>query len=184
MTIQKNINRKKQELFVRKNFVLSIVVIVLMVALPIRVMAIDAVASADVKAKIVVPIVLSNTLSLDFGTISTSASAGTVKVTSAGVSSITGGVTLLTSTKTAASFKVTGLPNATYLVTLPAAATTLTDQETSTKTMTVDAWENSTAGILSASGTQDFTVGATLHVGANQAAGTYKGTFNVTVAYN
>jgi hypothetical protein len=27
-------------------------------------------------------------------------------------------------------------------------------------------------------------VGATLHVGANQAAGSYTGTFDVTVAYN
>jgi hypothetical protein len=167
-----------------KKIFLSIVVLAAVVALPSRVMAVDIITPADAKAKIIVPIQLANSNSLDFGTISTSATAGTVTLTPAGASSITGGVTLLNSTKTAASFTVTGLASATYTVTLPAAAATLTDVESSTYTMTVDAWANSTAGTLSSLGTQDFTVGGTLHVGASQGAGTYKGTFNVTVAYN
>ena len=37
---------------------------------------------------------------------------------------------------------------------------------------------------LSGGGSDTFNVGATLNVGATQAAGTYSGTFDVTVNYN
>jgi hypothetical protein len=54
--------------------------------------------------------------------------------------------------------------------------------------MTVDNFTSTptTSGTLSAAGAQTIDVGATLNVGANQAAGTYvSGTpFSVTVNYN
>ena len=52
--------------------------------------------------------------------------------------------------------------------------------------MTVDTFTDD-AGVnpkLPAGGSDTFNVGATLNVGATQAAGTYSGTFAVTVNYN
>jgi hypothetical protein len=108
-------------------------------------------------------------------------------MTPAGVRSVTGGCTLpaITGTVAAAAFNVTGAANYTYAITLPGAATTITF---GANNMTVDTWTStpSGTGTLSAGGSQTLTVGATLNVGASQAAGTYvSGTpFTVTVNYN
>ncbi|MDQ2736171.1 MAG: DUF4402 domain-containing protein, partial [Pseudomonadota bacterium] len=79
----------------------------------------------------------------------------------------------------------------TYTITIPTTPTTITDA--GTDTMTVDTWTSSIAttagaGLLSGTagtaGAQTFYVGGTLNVASNQAAGSYAGTFSVTVAYN
>ena len=108
-------------------------------------------------------------------------------LTPAGVRSATGGVTLpaTAGTVTAASFTVTGTAGYTYAITLPAVALTITSGGPS---MTVDTWTSTpiATGTLVA-GTSTLTVGATLHVGALQAAGVYgipAETFTVTVNYN
>jgi hypothetical protein len=72
----------------------------------------------------------------------------------------------------------------TFGITLPAAATTIT----AVTNMTVDTWTSTPTptGTLPG-GTQTLTVGATLHVGASQAAGVYTSgatPFTVTVNYN
>jgi len=110
-------------------------------------------------------------------------SLGTVVMTPAGARSATGGTTLGNAGgAAAAAFNVTGQGNATYSITLPA-STTVTSGANS---MTVDTFTSnpSGTGTLSAGGSQALTVGATLHVGASQATGTYTGTFSVTVTYN
>ncbi len=52
--------------------------------------------------------------------------------------------------------------------------------------MTIDTYTDDAGGTpqLSGSGSDTFNVGATLNVGASQAAGTNSGTFAVTVNYN
>jgi hypothetical protein len=96
-----------------------------------------------------------------------------------------GTVVLLPSgTWSAASFSVTGDPSATYAITLPAnGAVALTS---GANTMAVNAFTSSPAstGQLGAGGSQTLGVGATLSVGNNQAAGSYSGSFVVTVEYN
>ena len=102
------------------------------------------------------------------------------------------GLTLPTATPGtvgAAIFTVTGLANATYGITLPAGPITLTGPASAT--MTVGTFVSnpvagSGSGLLSATGTQDISVGATLNVGTSQTAGTYTNAtgLSVTVNYN
>ena len=144
-------------------------------------------ATATATATIVSPIAIAKTVDMNFGNVAASAALGTVVLTPAGARSATGGVTLPSTigTVSAASFTVTGTPGYTYAITLPGAALTITS---GAPTMTVDTWTSNpvSPGTLVA-GTSTLTVGATLHVGANQAAGVYgipAQTFTVTVNYN
>ena len=144
-------------------------------------------ATATASATIVSPIAISKTVDMNFGNVAASGALGTVVLTPAGGRSATGGVTLpvTAGTVTAASFTVTGTPGYTYAITLPVAALTITSGGPS---MTVDTWTSNPTptGILTG-GTETLTVGATLNVGANQAAGVYgipAETFTVTVNYN
>ncbi len=144
-------------------------------------------ASATASATIVTPIAITKDVDMNFGNLAVNASTGTVVLTPAGTRSATGGVSFLAAspgTVTAASFTVSGLAGATYSITLPSGALTITS---GANTMTVDSWTSSPTptGTLTG-GTETLTVGATLNVGASQAAGTYiSGTpFDVTVNYN
>ncbi len=144
-------------------------------------------ATATATATIVSPIAIAKTVDMNFGNVAASAALGTVVLSPAGARSATGGVTLpaTVGTVTAASFTVTGTPGYTYAITLPVAALTITS---GAPTMTVDTWtSNPTPTGTLVAGTSTLTVGATLHVGANQAAGVYgipAQTFTVTVNYN
>jgi hypothetical protein len=144
-------------------------------------------ASAKASATIVSPISIakhadgSSTFGdLAFGTISTSNSSGTVIITPAGTRNANGGATALTSTFGAAQFKLTGSNNANYSVGLPTSAITITDG--SSHNMAVNEF-TSNAGASLLNGEAIFQVGATLEVAANQAAGSYTGTFDVTAIY-
>ncbi len=138
-------------------------------------------ATIDVTATLAAPISISAAGDLDFGTmVPTGNPGGTVTVTPAGARSSTD-VDLLGGTPAAASFDVTGEGNANYSITLPS-STTLTSGG---NTMTVDTFtDDAGANPRLTGGSDTFNVGATLHVGATQASGTYSGTFSVTANYN
>ena len=144
-------------------------------------------ATATATATIVTPITIVNAGNMNFGNVAVSSSLGTVVLTPASTRSATGGVTLpvVTGTVAAATFTVSGQPNYTYSITLPGSATTITDG--ASHNMTVDTWTSTPTptGTLTG-GTETLTVGATLHVAANQPAGTYVSgiPFTVTVNYN
>lgn len=142
--------------------------------------------SADATATIITPIAIAKVDDLRFGTFASSTS-GTVVMSTAGARSATGGVVLPTGSAAggAARFTVTGEAAATYTVTLPVGAATITS---GANNMTVDTWTSNPgtsagAGLLTG-GTQTLLVGGTLNVGASQAAGTYTGSFSVAVEYN
>jgi len=145
-------------------------------------------ATANASATIITPITITKVVGADmnFRNIAVNATPGTVVLTPGGTRSLTGGCTLPASagTVTAAAFTVTGLAAATYSITLPGVATTIVS---GANNMTVDTWTSTpnASGTL-AGGTDNLTVGATLHVGASQAAGTYTSAdpFSVTVNYN
>jgi Domain of unknown function (DUF4402) len=144
----------------------------------------SATTSANATARIIAPITLVKTADLNFGDVVPSGVAGTVTVTPAAVRTAAGGASLGNGAAvTAAAFTVGGQGSATYAITLPAAAVTLT---AGANTMTVDTFTSnpSGTGLLSGGGSQTLNVGANLNVGAAQATGTYSGTFSVTVAYN
>ena len=144
----------------------------------------SATTSANATARIISPITLTKVTDLNFGDVVPSGVAGTVTVTPAALRTSAGGASLGNGAAvTAASFTVGGQGSATYTITLPAAAVTLTS---GANTMTVDTFTSnpSGTGALSAGGSQTLNVGANLNVGISQATGTYSGSFSVTVAYN
>jgi hypothetical protein len=146
----------------------------------------QATATSPASATIVSPISILKTIDMDFGNVAVQAAAGgTVVLTPASSRTSTGGVTLpaTAGTVAAASFTVTGATGYTYAITLPATATI----SNGGNNMTVDGFTStpSATGILT-TGTQTLLVGATLNVGAGQAAGVYTTAtpFSVTVNYN
>ncbi len=137
--------------------------------------------TVDVTITIDAPISISSSGDMDFGTMVTTGTAGTVTVTPAGARSSVD-VDLLGGLPSAASFDVTGEGNANYSITLPSSATLTSGANT----MTIDTFTDD-AGVnpkLPGGGSETFNVGATLNVSATQASGTYSGTFSVTVNYN
>lgn len=130
--------------------------------------------------------ILKNT-DMNFGTIAASSGGGTVLLSASGSRTPSGGIILpsLTGTVSSAQFTVSGEPGYSYAITLPASVV-LTDA-VSSATMTVNAFTStpSATGTLTA-GTETLLVGATLNVGASQAAGLYTNAagFEVTVNYN
>ncbi len=147
----------------------------------------QASATASSSVTIVTPISIAKTVDMNFGNIAASATGGTVILAPAGTRTKTGGVTLpvTAGTVTAATFTVSGQASYTYAVTLPGSAVTLASGANNMTAATFTSNPTPT-GTLSAGGTQTLSVGATLTVGANQAAGTYTTAtpFTVTVNYN
>jgi uncharacterized protein DUF4402 len=141
-------------------------------------------AGSAAAAEIVSALSISNSVGLEFGQIVPSIVIGTVTVSTAGVRSSSGGVTLGNGMVPApSSFAVTGAPSNTYAITLP---TSITLTAAAGAPMVVDTFVSVPAvtGALDVTGAQTLLVGATIHVGVSQAANPYSGTFNVTVAYN
>ncbi len=132
---------------------------------------------------------LANTFGLNFGVIMPLATSGTLRVTptgSGGTGSPPGGPFVATnvhmvdsSALRRASFEVTGIPGAPFIVTLPETATV----SNGTDSMQLDAFTRAGSTTLNASGISIISVGATLSVAAAQAPGTYAGSFDVTVNY-
>lgn len=130
-------------------------------------------------AEIVAPIAITHDsgASLNFGTVA-SGDAGTVVVSQAGA--LGGGSTATTltgSTYSADSFTVTGDAGRSFSITTTGGNVT---SGTDTMAFTTDA---PASGTLTG-GTASFSVGGTLTVGANQAAGSYSGSYDATVTYN
>jgi hypothetical protein len=123
---------------------------------------------------------------LRFGQLIPTASAGTAVITAAtGSRSVTGGVVAAGGAFNAGSFNVLLCGPAgpkRFDVILPAGSVTIAGPGAAT--MTVSNFTVSPTGSIGASTSSAtlFFVGGTLQVGANQAAGFYTGTFNVTVA--
>lgn len=159
----------------------SIFAVLFLMTLSVNVFAQNT-ATTNASAKIVNPIAISQTGALAFGKIAAGSTAGTVALTTGGVISKTGGVTLIASTIGVATYTVTGEAGATYLITLPSSTTV---KNSSNDEMTIDTYNhNITGNPTLTGGTQTFSVGATLNVDASQPAGDYTGTYDVTVAYN
>ena len=132
-------------------------------------------------------IAIAKTADLNFGSLGTTASAGTAVIDPAsGARTVTGGVIDLGGVFAPAGFNVLLCGAAgpkRFSVILPSSAVTLTGS--SGGTMTADTFTQNPAGSIPSDTNPPptpFTVGATLHVGANQTQGTYSGTFSVTVA--
>jgi hypothetical protein len=140
---------------------------------------------------------LTQTSPLHFGSnVLTSAAGGTVVLPSNTTTrTYTSGVATSAATPIAtnAAYNVTGTARETYALTLPV-TTTVTHTSATAGLITMDitsmtarflgAGADAVTSTLSATGTDSFTLGGTLTVGASQVGGVYAGTFNVSVDYN
>jgi Domain of unknown function (DUF4402) len=149
-------------------------------------------ATANATATVIQPIAISTTSGLVFGNLAVGATGGTVAIGVNDAVTIAGASHTITQpagnngSPLAAVFAVTGAANFTYAITLPANSTVTISS--GGNSMAVNDFVSNPAatgsGTLSGAGAQTLKVGATLTVGNNQAAGSYTGTFDVTVAYN
>lgn len=171
-----------------KRAIVSIVVIVLFSAFPCQVIGqvSSTAASIGIDAKVIAPISIENTGStvLNFGTVTRSSAAGTIVVTADGERSATGGAAILGSSAfSAAPFSASGENNADFSIALPDDNDVVITRESGTETMEVTGFAHNSGLVLSGSGTATFSVGATLNLDADQAAGNYSGSFSVTINY-
>ena len=144
--------------------------------------AIAASVDGDASATVVSPLAISQSTAMSFGNFA-AGTGGTVVIGTDGARSQTGAVSLSTVDEGSQGvFAVTGQGNATFAITLPSTDVTLTSGG---NTMTVNTFTSdpSGTGTLS-SGSATINVGATLTVGSGQAAGSYTGTYAVSVEYN
>ncbi len=141
-------------------------------------------ATATATATILTPLSIANAGDMNFGNIVAGAG-GDVTLDPVALTRTTTGPGLF-GAFTFALFDVTGNPNSSYTISLPATHTIT--RLTGTETMVVDAFSSdpATPGTLSGTGTQTITVGATLGVGAAQVPGVYENAagFTVTINYN
>ena len=121
---------------------------------------------------------------LDLGKLAVTTGGTAVVDPLSGARTATGGVIPAGTGFHPATFTGTGNRNSVVNIRLPSKATTVT-RVGGTETMTVSNWtlDGKTNRKVPPSQTFDFAVGATLTVGANQAPGTYVGTFDVTIQY-
>ncbi len=143
-----------------------------------------ATANGTAVAEIVAPIsiVHDTDAALDFGTmVSDTGTAGTVTVTAAGGATANGGPKLLTgSTSSADSFTVSGDAGRTFDIVTGNGTVT-----SGANSMSFTTSPSAATGTLNAtSGDASFTVGGVLSVAANQAAGSYTGSYTATATYN
>ena len=127
-------------------------------------------------------IAISHTSDMSFGQVVSSTFGGTVSISTAGIRTASGIAVVPSSSSSRAVFEVTGDNNTTYAITLPSSVAL----SGSGPDMTLDTFVSnpSDTGLLNGVGAQTLYVGATLHVSANQQAGAYNGTMDVSVAYN
>lgn len=135
-----------------------------------------ATSTAVARASIVPQVTVVNTAPLNFATIVTDADGGTVGVNAAGVRACTG--LTCTGTTAAAAFTVTGAIGEVVTISTGASVTL-----TSAGGATMSATLAPSAPTLTLDGTDSFTVGGLLTVGAGQADGAYEGVFTATVNY-
>ena len=131
-------------------------------------------------ATVIVPMTISAGTALNFGTFAANSTGGTVVITTGGARSATGSVALSSTTPgVAGSFNVTGNAASTLAITGPG----VFNVTSGANTMAVSLSGLATTGTLSG-GTATILVPGTLTVGANQASGSYSGTYTMAVEYN
>ena len=169
-----------------KKLIMSFAAIIMMASMTTKVMAQNT-AQNDARAEIEAIIAITAGDKLEFGRIAGTTVAGTVVLSDLGVTATN--VQLLTgAVRAPATYLASGEPDDKYVISVPTADVIITNTSIAagTKTMTVNAFVTSKAsnlGTFDAKGMDNFIVGATLHVGTDQALGVYIGKFNVSIDY-
>ncbi len=152
----------------------------------------------DAGAKLVAVLTITKAATLNFGTIAIPDVATTVTVNTGSNRSTTSvKAILMTDPVTAGLFDITGANGYNYSIILPpnSSPVTLTNKTAGGGTMTIDNFVSKpkssstdalagTIGTNGTTGTDQISVGATLHLSATQIAGQYTGEYPVIITYN
>jgi alkyl sulfatase BDS1-like metallo-beta-lactamase superfamily hydrolase len=144
-----------------------------------------AATPAQAHAAMLFPLEIIKNRDLDFGYAAAPSAAGTIVINpETDTISATGGAMLLGGSPHAAQFTGAAKSNSVVIIRIPKQAITIT-RVGGTETMTVNNWtlQGLDKRDAAAKVAFDFRVGATLNVNANQAEGTYVGTFDVSIQY-
>jgi hypothetical protein len=152
-------------------------------AAPASATPVPAIKDASGKALILVPLTLTKIADLDFGTVISSASSGTVSIAADGSGqSVTGGVTPIASAPGAAGqFAGAGTPNEQVSLFLAPPAS-LKDGNGNSLPISMNL--EATSVVIDSTRAFFVGVGGTVTVGPNQPDGLYSGTFTVLAQYN
>jgi len=136
-------------------------------------------------AQVILPATVTKLNDMDFGFVTVTAAGTAIVDSNSGVVTTTGGVLFAGGLPHAAQFAAVSPSKTVVHIRLPRQPVTLT-RAGGTETMTIDSWtiNGATTRNVVAHQTFQFAIGATLHVAAGQAEGTYSGTFDVTIDYN
>lgn len=143
--------------------------------------------TSSASATILASINISNTTPLNFGTVGAKATTSTVVLaTDDSRTASTATLFGVGAPAKAGVFGIVGTPLAAFTIVLPTAPVVLTGPSAATMTINSTDWVSDlgSTSALSGTGTQTLKVGTTLQVGINQTAGTYTGSYAVTVNYN
>ncbi|MEM7561750.1 MAG: DUF4402 domain-containing protein [Pseudomonadota bacterium] len=142
---------------------------------------------ADVTATSFVPLSISETLPMDFGTVAGGPSPGSVILDTSNGRIATGDAQLLSvGVGNSASFQVSGEPNQVYSIVYGDG----TLASSGGQQITVTNFTDNSNGSIPGAGTETFQVGATLNLGPNQPAGSYSTSngggipYTITINYN
>jgi spore coat protein U-like protein len=154
-------------------------------ALAIGAPAVAATQSAAVTANAVKPLVISKLQDLDFGSVTLGPgtwSNATVSLSQSGAFSCTSANVVCSGVTSVAQYNVQGSNKQTVRISAP--NVTLVNQSDPTKTLTLVTDAPATI-LLTSSGIpgSNFSIGGSVTLSSTTAAGTYSGTFNVTVDY-
>jgi hypothetical protein len=136
-------------------------------------------------ARVILPAQITKLYDMDFGFMTVTTAGTAVLDSTSGNVTTTGGVLFAGGLPHAAQFEAVSPSKTIVHIRLPKKASTLT-RAGGTETMLLDGWNLNgvdTRNVV-AHETFQFAVGGTLHVAANQAEGTYIGSFDVTIDYN
>ena len=144
-----------------------------------------ATQSVQVNANVLKPLILTMIQNLDLGTITLGPgtwSNATVSISKTGTFSCANSNLTCTGATQVAQYNVSGSNNQTVQITVPAVTLVNQSDNTQTLTLTPDA---PASVVLTNSGPPgtNFNVGGSITLNSTTAAGTYVGTFNVTVNY-
>lgn len=152
-----------------------------MLLFPLHAFAVTAVSTINVT--VARYLAITNTSTLEFGSVSVSATAGSVVINTDGMRFASGGVTVNPAGSfTPAKFIIEGKPNANFAVVLPK---TVELRDGNGNTIEVTGFKASTeSGRLDANGALEIRVGGQIDLDANQATGDYSGTMILELNYS
>jgi len=130
-------------------------------------------------AEIIPAVTLAEPVDIDFGTIASDATGGTVTVAAAAAANRQCGTLTCVGTASSGSIEITAEADQNVTITMPTGTVTLTSTGGGSMSMTPTV----SSASFTSTGTDTVYFGGSLTVGADQAAGSYSGTFDVDVDY-